>query len=151
MFDVFVAEMRCSTCGQLIPINADIGMQTHIRGDGDGTMLGVGFVFEPVALTTKHILGAGYALIAEPLTGGTIRLLDLWGCPVCQTEQWSMVTIADRQITTIEPVPLTRSTLEAANFISDINAELAAQQLTGSSEPYPDRATGVSVLRQHLP
>jgi hypothetical protein len=151
MFDVFVAEMRCPSCGRLIPITSNTAMQTHIRDDADGSAIRVGFVFDSLDLTTTSILGSEYALIAEPAPGGPIRLLDVWICPECSTEQWAMVTIVDGRLASIEAVELTRASLEAANFISDINAELAARRLTGSSDPSPDRADSVRVLRQHLP
>src|SRR4051812_30591532 len=118
MFDVFVAEMRCPSCGRVIPITSNTAMQTHIRDDADGSALRVGFVFDPLDLTTTSILASEYALNAEPPPGGPIRLLDVWICPECSTEEWAMVTIADGQITSIEAVVLNRSTLEAANFIS---------------------------------
>jgi hypothetical protein len=149
MFDVFVAELRCPNCSRVIPITANTAMQTHLREDAYGLELGVGFVFDPRDLTTRSILGSGYALIAEPPPGGPIRLLDVWECPECSTEPWAMVTIADGRIERIEAVELTRATLEAANFISDINAWLAAQRFA-EMDP-ADRAGGVDVLRRHLP
>ena len=149
MYDEFVAELRCPNCGQVNPITANTAMQTHIRGDADGSGLGLGFVFDPYDLTTRSLLRSGYLLIAEPPPGGPIRLLDVWECPECSTEQWAMVTIADRRIARIEAVELTRATLEAANFISDTNAWLAAQRFA-EMDP-ADRAGGVDVLRRHLP
>ena len=148
MFDVFVAELRCPNCGQVNPITANTGMQTYIRDDADGSALSVGFVFDPRDLTMRSILGSDYALIAEPPLGGPIRLLDVWSCPQCSTEQWAMVTIADGRIERIEAVELTRATLEAANFISDTNAWLAAQRFV-EMDP-ADRTAGVDVLRRHL-
>ena len=152
MYDVFVAELRCPNCGQVIPITANTAMQTHIRDDADGSMLGIGFVFDPRDLTTQSILDSDYALITEPRPGGPIRLLDVWICPECSTEQWAMVTIADGRIERIEPVVLTRAVLEAANFISDTNAELEAQRFAeaGGAEA-AGGAISVDVLRRHLP
>ncbi len=151
MFDVFVAEMQCPSCGRVIPITANTAMQTHIRDDADGSGLKVGFVFDPPDLTTRSIVGSGYALVTEPPPGGPLRLLDVWCCPECQTEQWAIVTIDDGRITSIEPVGLTRSTLETANFISDTNAALAAGRFEDVNFPYTDGATSVAVLRRHLP
>ena len=150
MFDVFAAEMRCANCGRTIPVTADIGMQTHIREDADGSTLGVGFVFDPRDLTTKSILGSGYALIAEPPPDGPIRLLNPWICFECSTEHWGMVTITDGKIASIEPIVLTRKTLEAANFISEVNAELEAESLADASGADAG-ASSVEILRRHLP
>jgi len=151
MYDVFVAELRCPSCSRVASITANTAMQTHIRDDADGSELKVGFVFDPRDLTTKSIIDSDYALIAEPPPGGPIRLLDVWRCPACSTEQWAMVTIADGRITSIEPVVLSRSTLAAANFVSDTNAALAAQRFEDVNFPYTAGATSVDVLRRHLP
>jgi uncharacterized protein YbaR (Trm112 family) len=152
MFDVFVAELRCPSCGRVMPITANTAMQTRIRHDAYGWMLGVGFVFDPRDLTTKSILDADYALIAEPPPGGPIRLLDIWICPECSTEEWAMVTIAGGRIALIESVVLTRATLDAANFISDTNAGLAAQGFADADfRGPPAGASSVDVLRRRLP
>src|SRR4030095_9962693 len=127
MFDVFVAEMRCPNCSTVVP-TADASIQTHIRDDADGSSLGNGFVFDPRDLATEHILGAGYALVVAPTAGSPIRLLDVWICPECHTEQWAMVTIVDGRIQQMEPVTMNRAVLEAANFISDVNADLLAER-----------------------
>src|SRR5262245_61747030 len=114
MFDVFVAELRCPACGR---VTSDAEIQTHIRGGlAEGSALGVGFEFEPAVLTTDHILDAGYTLVNPPEPNGAIRLLDVWICPHCQTEQWAVVEIVDRKIRAIEAVQLDRATLDAANF-----------------------------------
>src|SRR6185503_11622580 len=121
MFDVFVAPLSCPACAN---VARDAEIQTYIRdGSADGSGLRVGFELEPAEITTESILGAGYALIEPPSPDGPIRLLDVWICPQCQTEQWAMVEIADRRIRSIEAVKLDRATLEDANFISDVNAD----------------------------
>ncbi len=152
MYDYFIAELRCPRCGTVSPTTAYTNMQTHLRGDADGSTLGVGYEFEPVDLTTKHILGAGYTLIARPSEGGPIRLLDVWNCPACETEQWAMVEIANRRITRIEAVSMDRITFESANFISEVNAELLAAALMGISwAEFSERSLdSVIILRQHL-
>jgi hypothetical protein len=58
------------------------------------------------------------------------------------------VTIADREIRSIEAVKLDRATLESANFISDINADLLAEALTGERPAMG--ASSVEVLRRRL-
>src|SRR5262245_38146603 len=149
MFDVFVAELRCPNCGRVIPITANTAMQTHLRDDADGAELRVGFEFNPHDLTTRSILGSGYALIAEPPPGGPIRLLDVWNCPECGTEQWAMIAIENGRIARIEAVVLDRATLDAANFISETNAELAAERVAGRE--VAQGRSSVEVLRQYLP
>jgi len=47
----------------------------------------------------------------------SIRLLDVWTCPECATEQWAVVEVAGTRIDRIEGVLLNRATLEGANFI----------------------------------
>ena len=146
-FDVFLAPLRCPHCGTAVP---DAEIQTHIRGGvADGSTLGVGFELDPVDLATESILDAGYALVNPPAAGGPIRLLDVWICPQCQTEQWALVEIADRKIRSIEAVKLDRATLESANFISEVNADLLAEALQGE-EPATG-ASSVEILRQRLP
>jgi hypothetical protein len=147
MFDVFVARLSCPACGN---VAFDTEIQTYIRdGCADGSGLRVGFELEPAELTTESILGAGYALIDPPSPDGPIRLLDTWICPQCRTEQWAVVQIAERKIRSIEAVKLDRATLEAANFISDVNADLLAEALRGE-EPATG-ASSVEILRRRLP
>lgn len=153
MFDVFVSTLRCPRCGTVNSPAANANMQTHIRGGSAyGDELAVGYVFEKVYLETEHLLGAGYALIKAPPTTGPIRLLDIWSCPACETDQWAMVEIADRRIERIEAVSMNRATLEAANFISEMNAELLAAALMGISwaEVSERKLDSVEVLRQRL-
>jgi hypothetical protein len=145
MFDVFVAELRCPSCHSVAPITADTGMQTHIRGDADSSSLGVGFRFDPRDLATQSVLDSGYALVRAPEPGGPIRLLDVWTCPACHTEQWAIVTIVDDTIQRIEAVALHRETLEAASFVSDVNAEILADSFEDTNG-----GSSVEILRRHL-
>lgn len=147
MYDVFVADLRCPNCNAIASVRDNIGMQTHIRGGAaDGSELGIGFELEANYLTVDRIIGSGYALIREPAPDGVIRLLDMWTCPTCDTEQWAMVTISEQRIRQIEAVTLSRSVLETANFISAIDASVLAGRFAVS-----DRETSVNILRQHLP
>lgn len=153
MFDYFIAELRCPRCGTISPSTANTSRQTHIRGGtAYGSELAVGYSFDPVYLETEHILGAGYALIARPAAMGPIRLLDVWICPACETEQWAVVEIAGGRIERIEAVPINRATLEAANFISDVNADLLAAALMDVSpiELTERKLNSVEILRQRL-
>lgn len=125
-------------------------IQTYIRnGLADGSALGVGFELDDADLAAERILDAGYLLVNPPAAEGPIRLLDVWICPSCETEQWALVEIADRRIRSIEAVKLDRATLESANFISDVNADLLAQALAGEEQDAD--ASSVEVLRQRLP
>lgn len=147
MYDVFVASLRCPGCS--MPV-AEAYIQTHIRdGSADFSSLRVGIELDPSDLATECLLDAGYALVNPPDADGPIRLLDVWICPQCQTEQWAMVEIADRKIRSIEAVKLDRATLESANFISDVNADLLAEALRGE-EPATGESS-VEILRQRLP
>lgn len=147
MFDVFVAQLRCPGCDTVV---ADAEIQTYIRdGSADGSALEVGFELDPLDLATENILDAGYVLVNPPNADGPIRLLDVWICPQCETEQWAMVEIADHEIRSIEAVKLERATLESANFISDVNADLLAEALRGE-EPATGESS-VELLRQRLP
>jgi len=127
-------------------------MQTHLRSDADGSALAVGYEFDPADLTTSHILDAGYALISAPTEGKPIRLLEVWICPVCKTEQWAMIEIVSRRIERIEAVSMSRAILESANFISEVNSELLAVSLMGISwaEFSERKLSSVAVLRQRL-
>jgi hypothetical protein len=146
MFDVFVAPLRCPGCDTVV----DAEVQTHIRdGSADGSALGVGFELDSVDLTIESIVDAGYALVNPPDADGPIRLLDVWSCRQCETEQWAMMEIADRKIRSIEAMKLDRATLESANFISDTDADLLADALRGE-EPATG-ASSVEILRQRLP
>lgn len=152
MFDNFVAELRCPNCGMVIPATANIGLQTHLRGDADGSELGVKYSFAPVDLTVDHILARGYALIVPPAVAGPIRLLDIWSCPACETEQWAMIEIANGRIEKINGVQLTRTTLERANFISAVSADILAESLMGflPLELTKRQLNAIDILRQRL-
>lgn len=146
-FDFFFAPLRCPRCGAPAP---DAEIQTHIRnGVADGSALGVGFELDAVDLEIDHLLRAGYALVKEPSPGSPIRLLDVWTCSRCQTEEWAVVEIADGKIRSIEAVMLDCATLESAHFISELNADLLAEALQGE-EP-ASGASSVEILRQRLP
>ena len=152
MYDYFVAELRCPRCGAVSPVTANTNMQTYIRGDADGSALGIGYQFDPKDLTTQHLLGAGYALISPPARAGSMRLLDLWICPVCQTEQWAMIEIEDGRIKRIDAVPMDRTTFEHANFISEGHADFLAEALAGTTqaEIAERQLSSVEILRRHL-
>jgi hypothetical protein len=153
MYDYFVAELPCSHCGTCNPIAAYTNMQTHIRGSGaDGSELTVGTSLQPAYLTAEHLQGAGYALIASPSDPNSLRLLDVWICPTCNTEQWAMVEIVTGQIERIEAVAMNRPSFEAANFIDEVHAELLAAELLGISwAEFSERnLSSVEVLRQRL-
>jgi hypothetical protein len=131
MYDVFVANLQCPGCSAVASVNDNTAMQTHVRCDADGAALGVGFQFEPNDLETEDIVRGGYLLVSPPVQGKPIRLLEVWICPSCQTEQWAAITIDDNCIQDIEAVRLDGAALRAANFISEVNAELLAEHLAG--------------------
>lgn len=147
MFDIFVAQLQCPNCKTVIS-KAEI--QTYIRdGSADGSVLDVGFELEASDLEPESIMDAAYTLITPPDDNGPIRILDIWSCPQCETEQWAMVEIVDQRVHSVKAVKLDRATLESANFISDVNADLLAESLQ-KGQP----ATGknsVGILRQKLP
>jgi hypothetical protein len=145
MYDLFVAEMRCPNCGVVIPVTAHTNMQTGIRDEADGSALGIGYEFDPVDLKPENVVRAGYALVSTPSDGRPIRLLDVWICPSCNTEQWAMTTIDKNTIQLIEAVPFTRATLDAANYISDVNADVRAKAFSDQG------ASSVETLRRNLP
>jgi hypothetical protein len=146
MYDIFVAELQCPNCRTVHTADAYTNMQTYIRSYPDSSAIGIGFIFEPRELTTKNIINARYKVIAEPPPGGPIRLLNTWTCPACNTEQWAMVTIADGRLQQVEGVTMSRATLEAANFIPDIDADLLAERYAS-----PDAENSIDILRRHLP
>ena len=153
MFDYFVAALTCPRCGTVSPATSITNMQTHIRGGGaDGSELPVGTLFKPAYLTAKHLQGAGYALITQPRAEGPIRLLDVWTCPECETEQWAVVEVSGTRIDRIEGMLLNRATLEGANFISDADAELLAESLPEllQADPGGRKLGSVEILRLRL-
>lgn len=153
MFDYFVAALRCPRCGTVSPATAVTNMQTHVRGGGaDGSELPVGAPLKPAYLKTQHLHGAGYALITQSPAEEPLRLLDVWTCPECDTEQWALVEIFGNRIERIEAVVMIRATLDAANFISDADAGLLAESLSGlsPSELAARKLGTVEVLRQRL-
>jgi hypothetical protein len=146
MFDVFVSRLQCPRCNAAV----DAEIQTHIRnGAADGSALGVGFEFDPIDLTHESIVNTGYALVRPAGAAGPIRLLDVWICPSCETEQWAVVEIANRTIRVIRAVTLDRGTLDSVNYISDVNADLLAKALDGEASGRGE--SSVEILRRRLP
>lgn len=153
MYDYFVAELRCPGCGTSNPTTAYTNLQTHIRGGGaDGSELAVGTSLAPVYLTTDHLVNAGYTLIKPPTVVNSVRVLGVWICPVCNTEQWAMIEIDSGQIACIEAVVMNRASFEAANFIDDVHAELLAAELLSIpvAEFSERKLDSVKILRQRL-
>jgi hypothetical protein len=146
MFDVFVARLQCPRCDTVV----DAEIQTHIRnGLADGSALGVGFEFDPVDLTNESVIDAGYALVEYPAADGPIRLLGVWICWPCESEQWAVVEIADRKIRSVEAVTLDRAMLGTAHYISEVGADLLAKRLAGEESAAGQRS--VEILRRKLP
>lgn len=144
MFDSFIASLRCPNCGAMEE-NAEI--QTHIRTiSADGSALKIGFELDQSDVETENILGGAYLLVNPPDDIEPIRILDVWRCSHCKTEQWAVVEINERKIFSIEAVKLDRNTLESANFISDINAELLAKSLQEDQQVTSENC--VDILRQ---
>jgi hypothetical protein len=152
MYDYFAAELLCPSCATANSAAAYTNMQTHLRGDADGSTLAVGYEFEAADLIAKHVLGAGYALVSPPSHEGSIRLLEVWHCPACEAQQWAMVEIVGQKIARIEAVSMDRRALESANYISEVNAELLAATLMGTSwaEFSERKLNSVEVLKQRL-
>jgi hypothetical protein len=153
MYDYLIEDIHCLDCGTINPTTAYTNLQTHIRGGGaDGSELTVGTSLAPVYITTEHLVRAGYALITPPTAADSIRLLDIWICPMCNTEQWAMIETGSGRIARIEAVAMNRATFEAANFIDDLHAELLAAELLGIpvAEFMERKLDSVEILRQWL-
>ena len=147
MFDIFVAPLKCPNCGTLMH---DAEIKTHIRNvSADSSRFGVGFEFDALDLTIESIMDSDYSLVKPPYADGPIRLLDVWICTQCDTEQWAIVEVVDRRISSIKAVRLDRVTLESVNFISEVNVQLLAEALRG--EQTNTDVSSVEILRQRLP
>jgi hypothetical protein len=94
-------------------------MQTHIRDDASGIEIGAGFRLEPLEVRDQDLTSSGYLATGQTGTDGRVRLLETWRCPACGHENWARVTLSGTEVMAIEPVILDRSTLEAAQYISD--------------------------------
>jgi rubredoxin len=144
-FDFIVAALRCPGCGEAV----DVEIQTHLQGGvANGSALGIGTESDGVFLEPDHIRGAGYTLVPPTRSGELVRLLDMWSCPVCETEQWALVEIAGGRIERVEGVTLDRATLGSAHYVSDVNADILADSLRGDGD---GGATSVEVLLRRLP
>jgi Zn finger protein HypA/HybF involved in hydrogenase expression len=150
MFDECQAELYCQNCSHLSSMNENICMQTHLLSEA--VTLRVGHVFELNEVSLEAILGGGYTLIAEPVASSPIRLLNTWGCPACEKEQWAIVEISDRRLSSIRAVPMNATALREANFISEVDGELlAAALLDIPTREFAERKLdAIEVLRQRL-
>ena len=144
-FDFLVAPLRCPGCEEAV----DAEIHTHLQGGcADGSVLGIGTEIDGVFLESDHILDNGYALVQQPRPGEPVRLLDVWSCPACRTEQWALVEIANGRIERIEGVTLDRAMLGSAHYVSDPNADFLADSLRGDGD---EGATSIEVLLRRLP
>ena len=120
-------------------------IQTRLRGAAaDGSMLPIGYTFAPGRLTQERLAGSGYIMVLPPVPGAPIRLLDVWSGP--EVERWAMLEIAGGALRAVALVDLDRPTLESANYIHALNAELLARTLDDESDEH-----AVDVLRRRLP
>jgi hypothetical protein len=154
MYDYFVAQLLCPKCGHLSEVAEFTNMQTKIRADANGSELCLGFIFDKADLQRKRIIDSGYSLVQDlPASSSVIRLLNVWSCPSCETDQWAMIEIKDACITDIHAVGINQDSLNAANFIATVDAELLAAELL--DVPSWSRNGGgrnpIDVLRQRLP
>jgi hypothetical protein len=124
MFDEFQAELHCQNCSHLSSMKENICMQTHLLSEA--VTLRVGHVFDLNDVSIRNIVGSGYMLIAEPVASDPIRLLNTWSCPACDKEQWAMVEISDRRLSSIKAVSMNATSLREANFIGEVDGELLA-------------------------
>jgi hypothetical protein len=143
MFDEFLAALRCPACAAVTP---DALIQTHILREG--ATLAIGFQFNASDLTREHLAGAGYVVVKAPVGDEPIRLLNTWICSHCETEQWATIEIAERTVRAIDAVALTRTALEAAHCMDELDAALAAEALGGRPAT---GAQSIEILRQRLP
>lgn len=153
MFDYFIGELHCPHCATDNGISAYTNMQTHIRGvRADGSQLAVGFSFDPRTLAPAHIVDAGYALISAPEEPMSPRLLEVWSCPACETEQWAEIEIVQLRIERISAVVLNRASFEASNYIEEMHGEWRAAALMGITwaEFSQRKLNCVDVLRERL-
>jgi hypothetical protein len=154
MYDYFVAQLLCPQCGHLSDVDELTNMQTKIRANANGSELRVGFILDNADIHKKRIIDSGYSLVQEPATmSSIIRLLNVWSCPSCETDQWAAVEIKDACITDIHAVGISQDALNEANFIGSVDAELLAADLLGVPS-WSQNAGGrnpVDVLRQRLP
>jgi hypothetical protein len=153
MYDYFNANLTCPRCGNASGPRAAINMQTHIRDDADGTTLDIGYEFDACDLEEASIVSSSYLMIRSPAPQKNIRLLNVWICPACRTDQWAMVEILERHIVGIEAVSLSRAVLERANFIAEVHAGMLASLLIDISwrDMREQRVDVVAVLRHQLP
>lgn len=153
MFDYFVGELRCPRCATTNDAPTRTSLQTHIRGShSDGSQLAAGFLFDSVQLTPWHLADAGYAIISPPDDTMSPRLLDVWSCHRCRTEQWAAIEIVKQRVEAITAVVLNKASLAVSNYIDDTNGEIEAAALAGISwAEFSDRKLSlVEVLRQRL-
>jgi hypothetical protein len=151
MYDYFVAALKCARCDTVSAADSSTNMQTHLRDDASGMELGVGFRFEPLEVREQDIAASSYLSTGRASADGRIHLLETWRCPTCSNENWARVTIADTELTGIEPVVLDRTALEGAQFISD-GCYLLASRLSGipAQDLMEGRVNPVQVLFERL-
>lgn len=90
---------------------------------------------DPLDLCRDDVLNSGYLLVSDPAADEAIRLLEVWDCPFCgRGSNWALITVNGTEMTAIEAVALDRATLESANFISEVDADMLAATLRGRKQ-----------------
>jgi hypothetical protein len=125
-FDVFVAAMKCFSCGRISPADDSTNMQTYLRDDPQLENLGVGsFVGDSFnEMRDKH-----YLTLSKKKDSAE-NLLDTWTCPYCGYANWAKISIKNGIITEIQSVEISRDTLDKASYIS-IEVSGVAMYLSG--------------------
>jgi hypothetical protein len=151
MYDYFISELQCPGCLVVHPAEAS-SLKTHLREDADGTLLRVGYAFDPADLRADRIVDSSYLLVSAPTAADSPRLLDTWSCPACKTTQWALIEILEGRLSGIKAVPMNAATLREADFISEVDGELLAAALLDVPpwELTEQKIDPIEVLRQRL-
>ena len=119
-FDYIVARLSCPECGAVTEADTATDLQTHLQASPQGEYLAVG---DEIDLRDDGPAGAGYVPIRDPGPDEPLRVVESWGCPVCdEPYNWAEVTIEGGYIRSVETVELSAEMLDRVHYLTwDIN------------------------------
>ena len=145
MYDIFVAALRCATCGRTSPSDYTTNMQTKLRDAPDLSSFKVG---DTLAINHATMVDSGYYAVqpaSEP-----VHIAQMWSCPYCHHyPNWAEIVVRDSRIERIEAVPLDLPTLDRVHYLDD-DALGSIEMLAGRNLRDQSKADAVALLRSLL-
>jgi hypothetical protein len=141
-FDWIVSDLKCLNCGN----TSRVDISTYLRDKPNLEELEVGsYIGENLSELQQDFT---FYKIQEPVN--EIQILNPWTCPCCGSLQWAKITIKKGVLADLISVPLNKSELFSANYISGDSAWLMEDLANITASDARERGL-VKTLSEYLP